>query len=1189
MDRPNRQQVPGVGEIDSRIADILLRYEELREQGQPVSARELCAACPELLAEVERHLRALHGLQPFLGTTVSALGKAGGDTPRDSAERGARLPQVCGRYRILRQLGEGGMGVVYLAHDSALDRQVALKVPHFTARTNAAVLERFHREARAAATLQHPNICPVFDVGARDGVHYLSMAYIEGQPLSALVRGSQGLPDARAACLVHKIALAMAEAHRHGIVHRDLKPSNIMINSAGEPVLMDFGLAQRAQPGEGRLTQSGMALGTPAYMPPEQIEGDHEAIGPRSDVYSLGVILYELLTGKLPFRGQGLALLSQILTKPPLPLKQARPGVHPRLAALCAKAMAKQPKDRFAGMTEMAAALDTWLKQAEGAQKSKAKKRWLVALSSAAAAAAILGVVLYVATSRGTVQIEIDDKRAVVSVNGDVITIDKLGEPITLWAGKNRLTVKRGDITVKTEEFVLHRGEHRLLEIKLLPNVEGTGREQLSAGERAAAKVRRAEALFRDKLYDEVIAACTDAIKLDARKIDAYLFRAFALDSLRKREDAIQDYKEALLLEPKNGFIYVWRSHTYLNLQRPDSIRCIADANMAIALANIDQPSMGAAYANRGWALAFLGHYELALADLDEAIRLDPIYFDYRSKVHEKLGNKRAANADRETAASSRRQLLASSLDAPPLLPDGKPGQLLPTFQVSDQQVNSVALSPSARLALSGGLDGKVILWDVSTGGEVFRFSQQQQMVHSVAFSADGQKALFTRGDTFVPDRQQPGKPATDFSIALWDVHRRKPLDPLVGHSQGVCTAGFFPDGKQVLSADCVGTIRLWDVATGKVVHIFECNGKEFWRTSLSQSISPDGSKAMVAGGSDHQVHVYDLKTGKEIDRLDHGAFVRAVAYSPDGQQALSGSWDKTMCLWDITARKKIRTFPTHGTVVNAVAFANNGRWAIAATGGFADGNRFVKTGGKDCAIHVYDTATGEKLQEFTGHAWDVVSVAVSSDNRYLLSGSTDGTIRLWRMPFSQRDTSTMKLVLDRNFNKAVKDEPFRVIDNKDATWTVADGEYRMLAKWGPSHWTSGADMGRLDDFVCRVEGRVTRADGAGWGLLFGENYAIELKEENGHRQVRTLERQGDDWRWPKGMPWIPVPNMRPITEFNTLRVEVTGKQVRLFINDRHVADQKCAKLSPGILQLRLTAYEAQREARFRRIQVWRP
>jgi predicted Ser/Thr protein kinase len=271
------------------------------------------------------------------------------------------LPEQFGRYRIVRRLGQGGMGAVYLAVDTKLGREVALKVPHFSPGDGPEILERFYREARAAATFDHPNLCPVYDVGQVDGIHYLTMPYIEGQPLSDLVAGGRRLEPKQAAAVVRKLARALAEAHAKGVIHRDLKPSNVMVSWRRDLVVMDFGLARLSQAHDPGLTRSGALLGTPAYMAPEQVRGEPGAIGPACDVYALGVILYELLTGRRPFEGPAALVLGLIAVAEPDPPSTHRPGLDPAPEAICRKAMAKRVEDRYASMDELARALEAYL------------------------------------------------------------------------------------------------------------------------------------------------------------------------------------------------------------------------------------------------------------------------------------------------------------------------------------------------------------------------------------------------------------------------------------------------------------------------------------------------------------------------------------------------------------------------------------------------------------------------------------------------------------------------------------------------------------------------------------------------------------------------------------------------------------------------------------------------------------
>jgi serine/threonine protein kinase len=276
-----------------------------------------------------------------------------------SAAVPAQLPAQFGRYRLDQLLGKGGMGAVYRAYDTQLDRQVALKVPKFE-HDEGVLRDRFLREARAAATLRHPNLCPVFDIGEHDGVWFLTMAYIEGIPLSDYLLAKKPLGAAKAAGLAARLARALQEAHAHGIIHRDLKPGNILLSRDEEPIITDFGLARRSASQDERLTCSGAVLGTPAYMSPEQVNGDVAAMGPGCDIYSLGVILYEMLAGRLPFEGGMGLLMAQIVLEPPPPPSRSRPDLDPALEKICLKALAKMPDDRYSSMQAFAEALEEW-------------------------------------------------------------------------------------------------------------------------------------------------------------------------------------------------------------------------------------------------------------------------------------------------------------------------------------------------------------------------------------------------------------------------------------------------------------------------------------------------------------------------------------------------------------------------------------------------------------------------------------------------------------------------------------------------------------------------------------------------------------------------------------------------------------------------------------------------------------
>jgi serine/threonine protein kinase len=277
------------------------------------------------------------------------------------SETDERLPAEFGRYRLEKILGRGGMGTVFLAHDKELRRRVALKIPKFLENPPPNLLARFRREAQLAAGLSHPNICPVYDVGQVEGRHFICMGYVEGKPLEEFIISGHHWSEQQAALLIQKLATALHEAHQLGIVHRDLKPANIMVNHRNEPIIMDFGLSRHIDDGSARLTAEGSVVGTPAYMAPEQLSRASD-LGPPIDIYSLGVVLYELLSGKTPFSGSVVSVISQVLHNDPVPIEQLRPDISPQMAAICRRALEKNPKDRFGSMNELAVALGTLIK-----------------------------------------------------------------------------------------------------------------------------------------------------------------------------------------------------------------------------------------------------------------------------------------------------------------------------------------------------------------------------------------------------------------------------------------------------------------------------------------------------------------------------------------------------------------------------------------------------------------------------------------------------------------------------------------------------------------------------------------------------------------------------------------------------------------------------------------------------------
>jgi tetratricopeptide (TPR) repeat protein len=353
---------------DPRVDDLLLCWEKLRQQGHTVSVEELCRDCPELIDEVRRRIEALDGVPRAAPTTPDCAPTLLCPPPDDvltAPTLGAppaapcRMPQVPG-YDVLRELGRGGMGVVYEARQVQLGRRVALKMILVGNHASAAQRQRFRAEVEAVAHLQHPNVVQIHEVGEAEGLPYCALELVDGGSLADRLGGTPQ-PPREAAELVAVLAEAVQAAHARGFVHRDLKPANVLLTPNGTPKIADFGLAKRLD-GAPALTSTGVVLGTPCYMAPEQAAGKKE-VGPAADVYALGAILYELLTGRPPFTGTTpLDTLVLVASTEPVPPSRLRPRVPRDLETVCLKCLQKDPARRYARAQDLADDLGRYLK-----------------------------------------------------------------------------------------------------------------------------------------------------------------------------------------------------------------------------------------------------------------------------------------------------------------------------------------------------------------------------------------------------------------------------------------------------------------------------------------------------------------------------------------------------------------------------------------------------------------------------------------------------------------------------------------------------------------------------------------------------------------------------------------------------------------------------------------------------------
>jgi WD40 repeat protein len=1058
---------------DRQFAAALAAYDEALATGQPVSLPGVLwgfpAADPKRLDGARG---VLHLLDQLHARSHTPRPSGSGSPPAEPVDAPATLPVgwnsdaaavseghagpvqvIAGRYALERILGHGGMGLVYLARDRSLSRPVAVKLLSRLDDHASDAVRRFWAEAQAAGRLQHSNLVAVYDVGLHCPTAesaprpFLVMEYLAGGSLRDRLTG-QPWPDRDAAELVETLARAIHVAHQHQIIHRDLKPANILFQRVSTkdtkehesnpdfaastscsfvsfvdellPKITDFGVAKLLD-SPAALTRSGDVVGTPQYMAPEQAQGRSHTTGPATDVYALGVILYELLTGRPPFQGvMALDIQLRITCEEPLPPRRLQPTVARDLETICLKCLEKDPRRRYA--TAEALADDLGRFQAGQPIVARPVPPWerLGKWARRQPVVAILAALV-----------------AVVTVLGVAGIAWKWHDAAAGWA---QAEDRQRDAKIAEAEALALAAREKLAR-QATEAAEARARAQAEAEARARERTewalygsRLSHAMYawtdnEPRITRELLAACPVSFR---HWEYAYLSRLQTSNQYRWVPQMDRLPIQSLAVAPDGSRVLVAQAQGYLQLLAlgarkpslslrtttpgpcsvcfspdgrrfaslevkpagPDGQLCVWDAadgrNLLTVPVQATHPSVR--FSPDGERLIYAGSGTIHTLDAStgKEIRTLPGHPKTWALV---------------SCSSDGRFLASGGGDKRVKVWDATTGQLLHTLEGHTREITALAISPDSRHLATGSADRSIRVWDLSTGQLRHVLQGHTNQIAAIDFSPDG-NSLVSAG----PDR----------ALRLWDISSGQLIRTLRGHEFRVWAVAFLPNGHQVISGDQLGTLMLWDVGRDQ-----ECSRLPLSTNPVhSASLSPDGTRLAAISGLATFVRVLDAQTGKRVWSARVGK-VRAVQFTPDGRSLLVRAAGRPLQCRDAASGTLQHSFAGDPSGVVAHAVDSRGQrvasigtdhrlrvhnvgtgellieaeklaedyWAGPLCFG---GDRWLILGGARGRLEVRDAATAELRRTLIGHERAIQCLAGSADGRYLASGSVDQTVKLW-------------------------------------------------------------------------------------------------------------------------------------------------------------------------------------------------
>ena len=967
---------------------------------QEIYLDKACGGDQTLRVEVEALLRSHDEAGDFL-----AFPPAGMKTNLDRSLLQEGPGSKIGHYELLKLIGEGGMGLVYLAQQKEpIKRKVALKIVKLGMDTKQ-VIARFEAERQTLALLEHPNIAHVFDAGTTDsGRPYFVMEYVKGKSITKYCDEDTLCVEKRLE-LFRQVCEGIHHAHQKGIIHRDIKPSNILVSLQDDkpiPKIIDFGIAKAiTQPltEKTSYTEHGQLLGTPEYMSPEQADMAYQDVDTRSDIYSLGVLLYELLTGATPFDAQrlregGIDHIQQIIRdeEPRTP--------SARLTSLGdkAKAVAERRRTQIITLTRRLHRELEWIPMK--AMRKDRTRRYRSASELADDIQNYLTGTPLIAGPESTVY---RARKFARKHAGSVAMVALVAVAIILGLVASILLGCRAEQARKQEATARKQVEQALTRAE---NAERIAKEQRKIAEERADK-------YRHMSY----------------------IHGVALADVKYREGNLRSARKLLESCPEDKRNWEWYRLNHVMDEALVTFNCppyilsmvLSPDGKRIASTNVDSSRDDWQHRIMVWD-AVSGAKTLTLKGYEEKVFL------------------------RVEFSPDGKRIVSGGIDKTVRVWDASSGEEIMRLEGHEKPVSSVLFSPDGKRIISGSHDGTVKVWDSGNGRELITI-QIGGFILSVSVSPDGERIIVGNFSS---------------SITEWDAATGEEVRTFSVPDQRVSIVGYSPDGKRIALGCEAGMIKILDAATGEGT-IATAGGPGLYNSMItSLAFSPD-SKRIVSGSMDHTVRIWDAATGDELTALvghgwkissvafstdgeriisasnngeikiwnadtdtdkegtvlkGHKAPVRDIVFSPDGKQLVSASYDKTIKLWDVSEVNETRTLRGHEGPI----------WGIAIS---HDGKR-IASGSSDKTVRIWDAATGDELMTL-GQNGNVLEVAFSPDGKRI--ASADGDVRVW-------DTKTGEEVMTLpKGGSAIAFSPdgkLIVSGGNDATikiWDMATGE----------------------------------------------------------------------------------------------------------------------------------------------------